>query len=243
MRLDRASQPGTGEVAASSGTTWSASALGVGDGPAPAGDLARSIVELAPDGILVVDGEGTVSYANPGAADIFGYDRPQLVGMAVDDLVPEGLRRVHRTHRSGYAETPKPRAMGPGLDTVARRADGSDVPVEISLSPVSLSGAPATIAVVRHIGEKRARESEARRRLVLEEEERIAVHLHDAIVRRLFLAAMGIQAVIPMAGDGVAQKLQGSVDELDTAIREIRHAVFSAALPDHSGPTGVDRPA
>ncbi len=237
MRLDRAERPGSGGISIPAQAMSAMSTLAADGDQLPGADMARTVVALAPDGILVVGPEGIIVFANPAAADMFGYTAAEMVGLHVDDLVPEGLRHSHRSHRSSYADAPNPRSMGTGFDLVGRRADGSPVAVEINLSPVSLDGTAATIAVVRHVADQRAREAERRRQLVLEEEERIASQLHDRTVRRLFLAAMRIQSVIPVVGDPVAERLHESVDDLDTAIREIRHSVFTAAWPDGDGGT------
>lgn len=202
------------------------------DMPEPASDLATTIVELAPDGILIVDHDGVISFANPAAGAIFGYPSRALVGVAVEALVPECVRPVHVRHRDSYKAAPQPRPMGWGRDLMACRSDGSEVPVDISLSPVSLDGRAATIAVVRPMAYRRDSETELRRRLLIQEDERIASHLNDRVVKRLFLAGMKIQSVLQLTDHPVAQRLTETVDQLDTAIREIRYTVFAGVLPE-----------
>lgn len=195
---------------------------------APGSDLASTIVELAPDGILVVDPDGQISFANPAAAAMFGYPRQDMTGLSVDALVPTCLRLVHARHRRGYIGEPSPRPMGMGRDLMGRRADGSEVPLEVSLSPVSLAGRQATIAVVRVV--RRPSDSALRQQLLAEEDERIAAELHDRIIKRLFLAGMKIQSVLTLTDTPVYQQLNETVDQLDTIIREIRHTVFAGVL-------------
>lgn len=202
------------------------------DTPEPASDLAHTIVELAPDGILIVDDEGVISFANPAAGSIFGYASPALIGVAVEALVPECVRRVHARHRDSYKAASQPRPMGWGGDLTGLRSDGSEVPVDISLSPVSLDGRAATIAVVRQVADRRDSEAEIRRRLLVQEDERIASQLNDRVVKRLFLAGMKIQSVLQLTDHPVAQRLTETVDQLDTVIREIRHTVFVGVLPE-----------
>lgn len=208
--------------------------------PDPPPDLASAIVEMAPDGILIVGPDGLVSFANPAAADIFQYPHHAMPGLAIEVLVPDGLRSVHARHRPGYDAVARPAATGPGRCLMARRRDGTEVPVEVSVSPVRLEGSPATIAVVRRAAEQRASEVELRRHLLVEEDERIAHELNDRIVKRLFLAGMKIQSVLQLTDSPIAQQLNETVDQLDTAIREIRRTVFAGCLSKPGGPVTPD---
>lgn len=238
MRLEHVSKAGgRGPVVPGFATSVADSPSG-SDIPGPSSNLATTIVELAPDGILIVDPDGVISFANPAAGSIFGYSIPELLGLPVEALVPECLRAVHARHRDGYKAAPQPRPMGWGRDLMARRCDGTEVPVDISLSPVSLDGRAATIAVVREVAGRRDSETELRRRILVQEDERIATQLNDRVVKRLFLAGMKIQSVLQLTDHPVAQRLAESVDQLDTVIREIRHTVFAGALPD----AGEDTP-
>ncbi len=90
-------------------------------------------VELAPDGVIIVDDTGVIVYANAAMLQLSGYD--ELAGMTVEDLVPEALRGRHVGLRSGYQAEPSQRPMGAGLELVMKRADGWELPVEIPLSP------------------------------------------------------------------------------------------------------------
>ncbi len=236
MRVEHVSKAGGGGATLSRSAT---SAAAGSEGPRPSSDLATTIVELAPDGILIVDSEGVVTFANPAASGIFGYTRDDLVGLPVEALVPEYLRSAHTSHRRGYRAAPQPRPMGRGRALAARRSDGRAVPVDISLSPVSLGGRSATIAVVRHGSHGPEREAELRRRVAVQEDERIAAELNDRIVKRLFLAGMKIQSVLNLTDQPVSERLSESVDQLDTVIREIRHTVFAGLLPD-ADPDGCD---
>lgn len=97
-------------------------------------DIYRSLLESAAEGIIVVDAEGRIVMANGTAGELFGYDREELPGREVEILLPESQREAHRAHRAGYLANPRNRAMGIGLDLIARRKDGSEFPVEIALS-------------------------------------------------------------------------------------------------------------
>jgi len=185
-----------------------------------------TIVELAPDAIFVIDDCGQVLVANRAAEAMFGYDRETLLGTGVDALVPDGHRLAHRDHRTAYSASLETRPMGLGLDLWARRADGSEFPVEISLSPVTDGEGALVVAVVREVTAHRAVEQAARDRLALADHDRIGADLHDRVIRRLFAAGLSVQGVLGQVEHRLAERLVAATDELDLAIREIRDTVF-----------------
>lgn len=162
-------------------------ALARGDDVNRSDDIYKTIFEAAPDGVLVADPEGVVVEVNPALLDLFGYQRDELVGASVDVLVPDALRDHHVRNRARYGRSPHARAMGAGLQLRGRRKDGSEVPVEISLSPVEGEGGTWVIAVVRDIAERqRLRDFGAGALRASEEErQRIARELHDDTAQRL----------------------------------------------------------
>ncbi|HSN99252.1 MAG TPA: PAS domain S-box protein [Candidatus Nanopelagicales bacterium] len=105
--------------------------------------LLEALLEQSPEGLLVADLDGTIVLTNRQAEELFGYPRDSLVGQPVDLLLPEAAREAHRTHRARYAEAPTRRAMGLGLELVGRRSDGSEISVDVSLSPLRLDGVDA----------------------------------------------------------------------------------------------------
>lgn len=107
--------------------------------------LLADLVEFAPDAMLVVDANGQILYANQRVTHVFGYQRESIVGRSVDLLLPERMQARHAHHRRNFAEDPRARPMGAGLDLLGRRADGSEFPLEISLSPLADGLAAAAI--------------------------------------------------------------------------------------------------
>jgi PAS domain S-box-containing protein len=107
--------------------------------------LLADLVEFAPDAMLIVDASGQILYANQRVTHVFGYERDAIVNRSVDVLLPERLRARHAHHRRNFAEDPRTRPMGAGLDLLGRRADGSEFPLEISLSPLRDGLAAAAI--------------------------------------------------------------------------------------------------
>jgi len=95
----------------------------------------RTLHAAYPDALLVVDAAGAIVLANPAAADLLQYNVDELVGLGIEMLVPDAVRSRHAAYRSGYAKEPLPRPMGSDMSLVARRRDGSEVMVEIALSP------------------------------------------------------------------------------------------------------------
>lgn len=120
----------------------------------------RGLLEAAPDAMIIVDERGTIVLANAQAERLFGYSRTELVGSNVDMLVPDVVRPAHAGHRERFMKDPKARPMGAALDLRARRKDGTELPVEISLSPLDLEGERLVTAAIRDITDRRRMEKE-----------------------------------------------------------------------------------
>ena len=115
----------------------------------------RDLFELAPDPILITDASGTIVRLNRQAEEQFGYTREELISRSIDVLVPEHARDRHAAHRDHYFAQALTRPMGVGLELSARRKDGSDFPVEISLSPLEQpDGSILVTSIVRDISER-----------------------------------------------------------------------------------------
>jgi protein-histidine pros-kinase len=116
------------------------------------------LLEAAPDAMVVIDSAGAIVMANAQAEEIFGYDRGDLVGRSIDVLVPAKVEDAHRRHREAYVADPHVRPMGSGHDLQARRKDGSEFPVEISLAPLHTDAGLLISAAVRDVTRKRQEE-------------------------------------------------------------------------------------
>lgn len=125
--------------------------------------LASALFDSSPDGIVIVDQAGHIVLANAGAHQMFGYEAGELVGLAVEALVPTRYREHHEEDRAAFHASPHPRPMGVGLELSARRADDSEFPVEISLSPLVSAGTTLVVAAVRDVTERLASQAHARR--------------------------------------------------------------------------------
>jgi PAS domain S-box-containing protein len=120
----------------------------------------RVVVESAPDAVLMTDARGTIVFVNGRAESMFGYHREELLGKKVEVLVPEKNRGAHMGRRVGYQREPHTRPMGMGLDLNGVKKDGTEFPVEISLSPVESDRERRFIASVRDITERKMAERE-----------------------------------------------------------------------------------
>ncbi len=112
----------------------------------------RALFDANPDGVLLVDGGGSILLANPAAKELLGYADERLIGMPVDALVPLSVAPRHAGLRKGYWHHPRTRPMGTDIELSARRADGSEVLVEIALSPLVSGGDHYVVASIRGVG-------------------------------------------------------------------------------------------
>lgn len=120
----------------------------------------RTMLESAPDAMIIVDDRGKIAIVNARAEDMFGYGRDELLGHRVEMLLPKRVRDNHKAQRRTYTAKPELRPMGPDLDLVGRRKDGSEFPVEISLSPVMTSSGAFVSSVIRDVTDRKRMEME-----------------------------------------------------------------------------------
>ncbi len=117
-------------------------------------NLFHQLLDSAPDAIVIIDNDGRISLINHMTEQMFGYERSELIGQPIEILMPERFRNRHHQHRQAYFAASSTRPMGTGLELFAQRKDGSDFPVEISLSPLQTSTGQLVTAVVRDITER-----------------------------------------------------------------------------------------
>jgi PAS domain S-box-containing protein len=200
--------------------------------------FAWMIVELAPDGIVVTDDDGRILMVNRHVETLFGYARDALVGAQVETLLPARLRRAHVAHRADYVTAPRVRPMGTGMGLFGRRADGSEFPIEVSLSPAATEQGIATVVIVRDVTEQRRLEQLDRIASACDNDDRIGSDLNDRVINHLFGCGLTIASVISQSqlDDHIVAQLYGVVDELDSAVKQIRDTVFArlGAQPDQA---------
>ena len=124
-------------------------------------DLARSALDAAPDAMIIIDASGIIRFTNRQVSALFGYEHDEIVGQSIEMLMPERFRTRHVAHREHYVSTTvRVRPMGAGLDLFGRRRDGTEFPVEISLSPIEDVGRTLVAAAIRDVTDRKHIEAE-----------------------------------------------------------------------------------
>ena len=172
----------------------------------------RALFESASEGIVVIDATGRITLVNAAAEQMFGFDRGDLVGQALEILLPERLRDTHGRHRTGYFKEPRVRPMGIGLDLAGRRKNGTEFPVEISLSYVQSPEGMVSMAFITDITERKRVEAELR-------------HQREALYQTEKLAALGTLSA------GIAHEMNNPVGIMTSRIEVMLLEAAEQGLP------------
>jgi PAS domain S-box-containing protein len=165
--------------------------------------LSSDLLEAIPDAIVAVDRDGTILQINSQVQELFGYGRDELIGEKVELLVPERLRGEHDQHRASFAAHPKTRRMGADLELYGRRRDGSEFPVEISLSPVTVDGRNVVLSAIRDISARQQMERELRR---------VSEEMHRQTAEQLGEYRARLATIIDSSEDAIlAKTLDGTI--------------------------------
>jgi PAS domain S-box-containing protein len=203
-----------------------------------------SLLESAPDAVVITDPEGKIMLVNAQTERLFGYARNELLGHAVEMLLPEPVTKRHVEHRVGYLRDPRTRPMGIGLALAGKRKDGSEFPVDISLSAIETGETRLLTAFVRDITERQAADilqrSLAERRALLEhlvsaaeeERQRIASNIHDDSIQAITAAGVRLQILRDELSDPKQLALLADLETtIEMSISRLRHLLFELRPP------------
>ena len=191
--------------------------------------MLQNLFDSAPDATVLVDAEGHITRASRQVEIVFGYAKDELVGQSVNTLLPKRFRTRHSSFRADFFGRASTRPMGAGLELFARRKDGSELPVDIMLSPVQTQEGDFVIASIRDItAQKRLQSelSETHRRLFESiEAERLMLsqELHDGPIQDLYAISFNLE-IIKDAVEAAqeAETMESTKDMLQTVIQTLR---------------------
>jgi anti-anti-sigma factor len=189
--------------------------------------LLWQVIDALGDGLALTRGDGEIVLVNRRCAEMFGYQKDELVGRSVEALVPADLRTVHERERAEYVRHPIARPMAARARLVGVRKDGATVPVEISLSPVHTTTGHLILAVIRDSTERRRRADLADlARAAATEQTRRSREILDAVVHSLFEVGVSLQAAGALPEDVARARITEALARLDDTIHEIRSYEF-----------------
>jgi two-component system, sensor histidine kinase len=194
-------------------------------------ELARSALDAAPDAMIMIDDSGTICYANRQVAALFGYAHDDVIGRPVEVLMPERFRNRHVDHRNRFVANLRVRPMGQGLELYGRRADGTEFPLEISLSPIAGGARSLVAAAIRDVTDRKRVAAELNAQL---EDMRL---LHDLSTRligaadlpRLLEEILDATIAVQRADFGNIQLR----DPASSALKIVAQRGFSPAFLEH----------
>jgi two-component system cell cycle sensor histidine kinase/response regulator CckA len=175
--------------------------------------LSTSILEAIPDAVAAVNQQGVMIQVNSQIEALFGYTRDELIGQKIEILVPDRQRPQHHLHREHFHQQPKIRRMGSGLDLYGKRRDGSEFPVEISLSPVPVDGGLIVLSAIRDISDRKRIEEELRHANE-ELDRRKTRELRDSQNRLALIVDSSQDAIIGKNLDGVVTHWNKGAEEI-----------------------------
>ena len=173
--------------------------------------LVRSVLDSLPDAMIIIDSAGEILFANHQVTELFGRANEEIVGQPIETLLPERFRQRHVGHRTSYTNNVRVRPMGIGLELFAMRADGTEFPVEISLSPITQGDDVLVAAAIRDVTPRRKAER------ALTDARREAEHANLAKSRFLATASHDLRQPLQTLGllTGALRRMVRDADSQD----------------------------
>lgn len=197
----------------------------------------RVFVETAPFAIIIHDALGKMVVVNSQTEQMFGYPRKELIGQSVELLMPERFRRAHVGERKTYMQHPVIRPMAAGLELYAQRKDGSEFPVEISLSPIRISKGILVSSTIVDLTDRRRLAEQTHLATVLEERARLARDVHDTLAQGFTGIILNLEAVEELS-QNLPQELKIRIEKAQEVAREklqeARQSLLALSAP-HRG--------
>jgi PAS domain S-box-containing protein len=214
------------------------------DVPRHSEETIRALIDSAPDAVVIMDARGMVSLVNQRAEEMFGYSRGEILGRPIEMLLPNRVHARHVGHRDGYLADPRTRLMGVDLDPAGRRKDGSEFPVDISLSAIETPEGRLATAFVRditdHVAHARLQHELADRRVMTShivraeeaDRQRVAADIHDDSIQAITAAGMRLQLLRRSLNDPEQLRLLGELEKtIQLSIDRLRHLLFDLRPP------------
>lgn len=213
----------------------------------------RTLLDTASQAILAVDAGGLIVVANRMVGDMFGYSLEELMSKPLEMLIPERFRDRHRMDRTAFAATPKARSMGIGLDLVGRRSDGTEFPIEVSLSSLETKRGRLAVSFVSDITVRKKAESDLRENeqklrslaaslFTAHEDERrtLARELHDDVTQWLAHFSIELGRLASSCSDRTdrthererLQVLQRQAQNVSSEVRRLSHGLHPSVITD-----------
>jgi PAS domain S-box-containing protein len=206
--------------------------------------ILRALLETAAQAILTVNNAGRIELANTTAEQMFGYNRTEMLGQPVEMLIPMQFRDIHEDHRADFFMRPRSRPMGIGLDLAGRRKDGSEFPIEVSLSYIESENRIVAVSFITDITDRKVVEKELQAKanslresqinlqalagqlLTAQEEasQNIARELHDVFGQKLALLGLRVsevEALLPGQQKAAEEKLRSCREQIGVLAQEL----------------------
>jgi len=179
------------------------------------------LLESAPDGMVIVNADGKIVVVNSQSEILFGYSRQELIGQPVEILIPARLERLHVNHRASFLAEPHVRPMGAGQELLGKRKNGTEFPVDISLSPLRTPQGLFVTSAVRDITERKHAEEQIKK---------LNAELGEALRRAERLGATGELAT------NMAREIENALDTLVKLLSQLeRHAAANSDIRELVG--------